>query len=95
MRPPTDDPDTHLRLAREAYRAGRLAAAAAEFQHALDAHDPASRGAAAFGLGLMHIQMGDRARAFAAWRQAIATEDPEYAPRAACFMAVWLMGDPP
>lgn len=95
MRPPPDNADSHLRRAREEYRAGDLEGAAAEFRRALEAGDPAVQGAAAFGLGLARIQLGDRRAAFAAWRQAIATEDPEYATRAAFFIAVWLMGDPP
>ncbi|HEX4215820.1 MAG TPA: hypothetical protein VIA06_21080 [Candidatus Dormibacteraeota bacterium] len=91
MRPSPPDPDTHLRLAEREYRAGRLEAAALAYQRAFDLQDPGSKGAAAFGLGLMRLLQGDRRRALLAWRQAMATHDPEFAPRAACFIAVWLV----
>jgi tetratricopeptide (TPR) repeat protein len=95
MRPPTDDPDTHLRLGLGEYQAGRLPEAATAFERARDLAPPDARGAAAFALGLVKIQQGDRQAAFTAWRQALATDDPEYAPRAALFIAVWLMADLP
>ena len=43
---------------------------------------------AAFELGLVRARQRDTSAANAAWRRAMATNDPEYAPRAACFMAV-------
>lgn len=89
MRSSPPDP-THLCLALQEYRAGRLESAAQAYQLALDEEDPVNTGAAAFGLGLMRFLQGDSARALAAWRLAMATRDPEFAPRAACFIAVWL-----
>jgi tetratricopeptide (TPR) repeat protein len=44
---------------------------------------------AAFELGLVRARQHDRKAANDAWRKAMATNDPEYGPRAACFLAVW------
>lgn len=89
MRPSPPDP-SHLCQALQEYRAGRLESAAQAYQLALDEENPDTRGAAAFGLGLMRFLQGDSVRALAAWRLAMASRDPEFAPRAACFIAVWL-----
>jgi tetratricopeptide (TPR) repeat protein len=48
---------------------------------------------AAFELGLVRARQRDKVAANAAWRQAMATDDPEYAPRAACFLAVGYQQD--
>jgi tetratricopeptide (TPR) repeat protein len=70
---------------------GQLRLAADWLQHILDANDlkadkvPAW---AAFELGLVRAKQRDRKGANEAWRKAMATKDHEYAPRAACFMAV-------
>jgi tetratricopeptide (TPR) repeat protein len=48
---------------------------------------------AAFELGLVRAKQRDRAAANSAWRKAMATNDPEYAPRAACFLAVGYQHD--
>src|SRR5215467_11325795 len=43
---------------------------------------------AAFELGMLRAKQNQRGPAGAAWRQAMGTGDPEYAPRAACCLAV-------
>jgi tetratricopeptide (TPR) repeat protein len=93
MRTPPDDPDTFLRRGRDEYEAGRLEAAAAAFQRALELQYATSWGPAAFGLGVVRLQQGDKQGACAALRLAIASGDAEYAPRAALFMAVWVRRD--
>src|SRR5438105_14341949 len=70
---------------------GQLRLAADWLQHVLEANDlkadkvPAW---AAFELGLVRAKQRDRRAANEAWRKAMSTNDQEYAPRAACFMAV-------
>jgi hypothetical protein len=48
-----------------------------------------SPGQGAFELGLAWLRRGNGQAAHAAWRLAIWSGDPEYGPRAACFLAVW------
>ena len=88
MRPPPEDPDALFRLGQLEYEAGRLESAANAFYRAIELQDLESQGPAVFGLGRVRLRQGDRGGAYAAWRLAIATRDPEYAPRAACFMAM-------
>ena len=88
MHPPPEDPDALLRLGQQEYEAGRLDRAAAALQRALELGESRAQGAAAFLLGLVRLKQLDREDAYAAWRLAIVTEDPEYAPRAACFLAI-------
>src|SRR5438105_2171014 len=70
---------------------GQLRLAADWLQHVLEANDLKAEKVpawAAFELGLVRAKQRDRRAANEAWRKAMATNDPEYAPRAACFMAV-------
>src|ERR1700730_6677611 len=88
MRPPPEDPYTYLQLGQLEYEAGQLEHAVAGFERALELQVSKAQGAAAVGRGLVRLKQVRREGAYAAWRLAIATEDPEYAPRAACFLAV-------
>src|SRR5438309_3949588 len=70
---------------------GQLKLAADWLQNVLEANDLKAEKVpawAAFELGLVRAKQRDRRAANEAWRKAIATHDHEYAPRAACFMAV-------
>ena len=70
---------------------GQLRLAADWLQHVLEANDLKAEKVpawAAFELGLVRAKQRDRRAANEAWRKAMATNDHEYAPRAACFMAV-------
>jgi tetratricopeptide (TPR) repeat protein len=70
---------------------GQLKVAADWLQHVLEANDRKAEKVpawAAFELGLVRARQRDQRAAFVAWRKAMATNDPEYGPRAACFLAV-------
>src|SRR5438105_12586687 len=73
------------------HQEGQLRLAADWLQHVLEANDLKAEKVpawAAFELGLVRAKQRDRRAANEAWRKAMATNDHEYAPRAACFMAV-------
>ncbi|GAB3213128.1 tetratricopeptide repeat protein [Marinactinospora thermotolerans] len=86
----TDDHDPALlcEQARDLARQGRLSPAARLYEQVVAQGDGPHRARAAFGLAVIHRDLGEVERARDLCRTAMATGDPEFAPRAACHLAL-------